>query len=179
MTSKIENKIENFDVEWTFDHAQYWTGAGVAFTDYDEVCTGTGNTPGEAFEDALAQIGADGYDVSAIEFPHPESLDAEMECECADDEDGECEHAFIVSVRYSMPTLASNVGDLRKASEFGDEYMLSLDSQDLESINDYFPGINEGITGAFTIVADGDYDEVWVTGYSRPYENSAMYERVA
>ena len=53
------------------------------------------------------------------------------------------------------------------------------DSQDLESLAHYFPVCPDGMTGAFVTVANGDYVEVWVTDYSMPYSEFAIFERIA
>lgn len=42
-------------VDHGFDGASYFPGCGVAFTDFDEVYTGAGNTAAEALEDAIEQ----------------------------------------------------------------------------------------------------------------------------
>ena len=38
------------------DHPDYWQGAGVCFTKFDEIVTGIGDTPAEALDDAIEQI---------------------------------------------------------------------------------------------------------------------------
>lgn len=44
----------------------------------------------------------------------------------------------------------------------------------LESI-----GCTEYASGALVDVGEGDYTEVWITGYRRPFALSSIYERVA
>ena len=58
-----------------------------------------------------------------------------------------------------------------------DDYILVLDSQDLEAIKDHV-GLEEMPTAAVVTVVDGDYGEVWVTYWNRPWELGAVYERV-
>lgn len=63
------------------DHCQYFPGAGLAFTDYEDCATGTGNTPREALEDALEALACSGWTLS-------EELEAQ-----ALEELGDAEHA--------------------------------------------------------------------------------------
>jgi hypothetical protein len=42
------------------EHAQHFQGCGVAFTPYDNVATGVGNDPSEAFDDCLEMIAQQG-----------------------------------------------------------------------------------------------------------------------
>lgn len=60
----------------------------------------------------------------------------------------------------------------------GDDYVYVSDSQDLESLHHNLPVCPDGMTGALVRVEDGDYAEVWVTEWSRPYASSAVYERI-
>lgn len=48
--------IEKFEFNSTVDHAQYWQGVGVSFTEFDEVFTGVGDTEREALDDAIEQF---------------------------------------------------------------------------------------------------------------------------
>lgn len=63
------------------------------------------------------------------------------------------------------------------ASEFGLDYELYTDSQDIESVMEYFGDfINPSIlTGIILQVGDGDYTEVYITESSRPYDLGAIY----
>lgn len=50
-------KIAAFEiVDHGIDHAQYFQGCGVSFTEFDNVQTGCGTNAREAFDDALEQI---------------------------------------------------------------------------------------------------------------------------
>ena len=68
-----------------------------------------------------------------------------------------------------------------KASELQNErYTLILDSQDLDSLCEYFPILpREDITGAIVTVVDGEYNEVYLTESSRPYELNADYNPIS
>ncbi len=51
------NKITSFQVvDHGIEHAQYFQGCGVAFTEYDECVTGCGDNFAEALDDALESI---------------------------------------------------------------------------------------------------------------------------
>lgn len=66
----------------------------------------------------------------------------------------------------------------KPARELQDEkYLLLTDSQELEAIREYV-GLEETPTGALVTVIDGDYGEVWVSYWNRPWELGAVYERV-
>lgn len=75
----------------------------------------------------------------------------------------------------------SNIGDLKPASLISLSKLV-LDSQDIKAILEYAPnsfgyGVNE-TTGALVEIKDGDYTEVWLTDYRRPYLDSAVYCKV-
>ena len=66
----------------------------------------------------------------------------------------------------------------KRADELTDPRFQGVwDSQDLEEITDYF-GLKETPTGALVIAAESDYDEVWLTYSSRPYDFRTMYEKI-
>jgi hypothetical protein len=54
-------------VDHGIDDAQYFPGCGVAFTDFDYIATGNGDTFAEAIEDALESM-AQGIECSGIDF---------------------------------------------------------------------------------------------------------------
>jgi hypothetical protein len=69
----------------------------------------------------------------------------------------------------------------RPARAFGREYDMVQNDMDLRELRNHvgnrFWRNNWGdVTGAFVKVGNGEYDEIWVTESSRPYDNSAMYE---
>ncbi len=104
------SKITSFQVvDHGIEHAQYFQGCGVAFTDYDECVTGCGATFGEAIEDALDSIAQSesGVDFNVLRgrlhtelTGHPSSeFDGNWpDPETAVDED--C--YYYVSIRYSV-----------------------------------------------------------------------------
>ena len=53
-------------VDHGFDGEQYFQGCGVAFSDFDDVATGMGDTAREAFDDALDNLAENDWDVSKI-----------------------------------------------------------------------------------------------------------------
>lgn len=53
---------------------------------------------------------------------------------------------------------------------------VQLEADLRQIVEDYAGGIN--ITGAVVKIGDGEYEEVWVTESSRPFELSAMYEKL-
>lgn len=60
-------KVKEYEViDHGFDAEQYFTGCGKAYTDFDAVQTGIGETAQEAFEDALDCLAQDDWDVSRI-----------------------------------------------------------------------------------------------------------------
>jgi len=64
----MDKQIEEFEVQYLgIDHPQYFQGVGTAFTDWDQVMCGIGDTPAEALDDALEQMATEGIDVSEIE----------------------------------------------------------------------------------------------------------------
>lgn len=48
------------------DNSQYFQGCGTSFTDFDEVATGIGDNPKEAFEDAAEQLAMMGWNVDNL-----------------------------------------------------------------------------------------------------------------
>lgn len=98
METAYKPATEDYSIEdCGMDHAQYFPGVGTAYTDWDDVYTGIGETLREAIADALesaAQAGIDTSDIpedggfSAAELDRPlhEPTD-----ECQSD-DEMCEH---------------------------------------------------------------------------------------
>jgi hypothetical protein len=54
-------------VDHGVEHSQFFTGCGTAFTEYESVYTGIGDTPFEALEDALNEASMDDWDCENIE----------------------------------------------------------------------------------------------------------------
>jgi len=53
-------------IDHGFDAEQYFPGCGTAFTGFEDVATGIGDTAGEAFDDALENLARNDWDVSTI-----------------------------------------------------------------------------------------------------------------
>lgn len=71
MNATIEAKstqVTEFSVEFLgIDHPQYFQGVSASYTDWDEVVCGIGDTPAEAFDDALECLAQAGFDCETIE----------------------------------------------------------------------------------------------------------------
>lgn len=69
MNTQLDRKVvtESDVRDYGVDHAQYFQGAGTAYTAFDVVFIGAGMSGHEAFEDALDQAASDSWDVSTIE----------------------------------------------------------------------------------------------------------------
>lgn len=79
------------------EHCQYFQGCGVAFTRFNHVITGCGDTPREAFEDALDQL----EDVAPGAFRVAAGdLSDESDIPEAEDGDGSPEWFHYVSIRW-------------------------------------------------------------------------------
>lgn len=48
-------------IDHHIDHPSYFQGCGVALTEFADAATGTGNSPQEAFDDALEQLASGGW----------------------------------------------------------------------------------------------------------------------
>ena len=63
-----DKKIIEFDVEeHGIENSQYFQGAGISGTEYDDIATGIGNNAAEAFDDALEQLAQNDWDVTELE----------------------------------------------------------------------------------------------------------------
>ena len=89
-------KIEAYEIETTWDHSQYWQGAGIAFTDFDDIATGIGASEMEACQDACEQLAMQGFDTDSIDISKA-STDTTQIWECGDDD--ECEHTYFATIR--------------------------------------------------------------------------------
>lgn len=88
------------------EHSQYFQGCGTAFTEFDDVATGIGETPHEALADALESLAQNDWDMEGIENDLPDDVTYCEGCEYANEDgnctggDGECcEMHYFVSVR--------------------------------------------------------------------------------
>lgn len=62
MEEMTERAVRSFELEdHGIDHAQYFLGAGLAFSDFEDIRTGAGSTPREALDDALEQLACSGW----------------------------------------------------------------------------------------------------------------------
>ncbi len=68
----------------------------------------------------------------------------------------------------------------RPAGEFGDGYMDIQNSQDYRALLDHIQDPHEwrDVSGAFVLPGDGEYLEIWLTNWIRPYELGTLYYRV-
>lgn len=88
-------------VDHGVDHAQYFQGCGVAFTDFDFVTTGAGENAREAFEDAVEQLACCDWDVDKLPT-RPRGIrksDTVDHSDCDNGGDDYCETYYYVSVR--------------------------------------------------------------------------------
>lgn len=78
-----ERTVRAFELEdHGTDHAQYFPGAGIALTDFEDIGTGVGNTPAEALEDALEVLSMSGWII-------PEDVETELRSELGGPEHAE------------------------------------------------------------------------------------------
>lgn len=72
-----ENKqVESFEFrDLGIDHSQYFQGAGVAFTDWDDVFVGVGDTAKEAGDDAMESLATSDVTIPRLAY---ELIDAEI-----------------------------------------------------------------------------------------------------
>lgn len=89
-------EIQEYAIETNWDHSQYWQGAGLSFTIYEDLATGIGSSEMEAAEDACEQLAQNDWDTSSIDISEC-SKDNEQICE--DDEGDECEHHYFTTIR--------------------------------------------------------------------------------
>lgn len=98
-------KIVEYEVrDYGYDHAQYFPGAGTAFTRWTDVYLGAGDSPAEALEDALTQAASIGWNVEEINdtLSDESKIPACEECEEGDeycDHDNELYHYVAVFIR--------------------------------------------------------------------------------
>lgn len=83
-----------------FEHSQFFQGAGVACTDWQEVFTGCAPTPYDALEDALEQAAMSDWNVEDIINDMSQEAIGCNDCECSDDEEAceMCENHHFMSV---------------------------------------------------------------------------------
>lgn len=68
MTTTSQKTIVEFEViNHGIDYPDYFQGCGTAFTEFEDVSTGCGNTEAEAFDDALESLAQMGWDAEGME----------------------------------------------------------------------------------------------------------------
>lgn len=101
---QCERPIRAYEiVDHGVDHAQYFQGCGVAFTDYELCVTGAGDNAREAYDDACEQLAQMGYDTAKLPT-RPRGIrktDAVRHADCVEDgeHDDFCELYYYVSIR--------------------------------------------------------------------------------
>jgi len=81
-------------VDHGVDHAQYFQGHGIAFTEYDHCATGVGSSAREAADDAAEQLACGGYEIT----PEIEADIASISDEITAPDDCDCELWHYVSI---------------------------------------------------------------------------------
>ena len=89
--------VGKYEIESTIDHSQYWQGAGLAFSDFEDIGTGIGNTEAEGAEDALEILAQNDWDTDSIDVSEA-NTDTEA-CDGNDECGEECEHHWFVTIR--------------------------------------------------------------------------------
>jgi len=91
-------KIGKFEIiNHGIESEQYFSGCGVAYTEYTDCATGCGDTAHAALEEALESLAQNDWDVEGIENDLSDDVDVCGECD-SDACEG-CELHFYVSVR--------------------------------------------------------------------------------
>lgn len=126
MTKKV---TEYQLVDHGVDGSQYFPGCGVAFTSFEHVATGCGDTFKEALDDCLESIAQDDVDAEALEAlliadgfdVNDESRSAIAECRKAnghlsdeefEDDSQDWDVYYYVSIRYNVDTYEVIVGNV-------------------------------------------------------------------
>lgn len=102
-------------VDHGVDNAQYFQGCGVAHTQWDDVAVGVGNTPLDAYEDAVEALAQGGWEVDALpERPRGLRRTGDLDL----DTDAEMQHFVCVYVR-GIPTRRTEAAQQRRAGTVG------------------------------------------------------------
>jgi len=67
---------------------------------------------------------------------------------------------------------------IKYLKDFRINYRIDYDSQEIKAILGCVSEKYNGATGIVTKQKDGDYTEIWVTSYSSPSSDYALYERI-
>lgn len=98
-------QVKSYEVKSVMEHAQYFTGGGIAFTKWEDYAVGVGSTEKEAFDDAVNQLGEMGW-THLPEGNEGMGMSDEVDPDIANqEEDGEL--AVYVTIRVS----SKNVND--------------------------------------------------------------------
>jgi hypothetical protein len=64
--------------------------------------------------------------------------------------------------------------------DFSEAWELLTDSQDIEAVLDSSgrADLSEDVTGVFVLMGDGEYQAVYVTTSSRPYDPASYYDKL-
>lgn len=144
-----EKEVSEYEI---LDHgvgnAQYFRGAGISYTEFDDIATGTGNSLKEALEDAAEQLAQGGWKLSS---------DLEQEIEQASDEDevSKVENESKPDLTYTVTHHSRSMGDYlvketfdseEEAITYVNERIKKLEASDL-SVDEIKPNVWEVTEG--------------------------------
>ena len=95
MKNVLSFEVINHGVE----NSQYFQGCGIAYTSFEDVATGIGDSPFEALEDALESLAQNDWDVSGIK--NELSKESEIPVNEENEENESMDVFHYVSVRVS------------------------------------------------------------------------------
>ena len=103
----LKNRVPGTVAEWAaknhgVEGAQYFQGCGTAFTRWDDVAVGHGNTSLEAYDDAVEQLAMSGWKVHLLP-KRPRGFSNKSELPKDLDEDSELYHYACVYVKGVAP----------------------------------------------------------------------------
>ena len=94
-------KVTKFEIlNHGFEHAQYFQGCGVAFTEFDHCVTGAGMNAREAYEDAVEQIAMSEGEATGLP-KRPAGIRARDKVP-ASHQGEDSEFYWYVSIRYNL-----------------------------------------------------------------------------
>jgi hypothetical protein len=108
-----DRKVTDYELDdHGVENSQYFQGAGVAYTDFEDIATGAGNNAEEAFNDALEQLASNGWDVSEIESK-----------ELAELQKAEAGRQIVSSVSLNSSWDTENKEDVDSSVDYDTEYI--------------------------------------------------------
>jgi len=138
-----DKKIIDFEVE---DHgvegSQYFQGAGLAYTDFDDIATGAGNNAAEAFDDALEQLAQNDWDVSELEKEKKDYEDGKeimMRVSFQTEWDQETDEEGYVITKNVKSSLDAEIEYMKSPKEYFEK-----DIQDGEAYFTFYGSADEG-----------------------------------